>query len=619
MSFDVPSSLGNIEDALLRLKLSFHNKTILSSWDPSQPPCLGNLSNWVGVICSRGGNVYALRLENMGLSGEIDINALIALPKLRSVSFMGNEFEGPMPSIWRLRALRSIYLSKNRFEGAISPNAFDGLNRLEILHLANNNFIGEIPPSLAKLPRLVELRLEDNKFQGSIPYFQTIFLRDLSLANNQLDGPIPNALSGIPADAFIGNKGLCGMPLESCFPSTDPSSSPLPPPKKKLVSIIPIIIAASIVLLVALVAIALIARKRKGKRGNRPLHVQGISLQPNRVMRNLESGQYSNKKKSNPTTKSKSETGKLCFMRYDGERFELPELLQSSAELLGSGCFGASYKASLGNCMMVVKRFKQMNNLDKEDFQEHMRRLGRLQHHNLLSLVAYCYRKDEKLLVSEGQLTLDWATRLKVIKGVARGLSYLYKELPSLTSPHGHLKSSNVLLDESFNPSLNDYGLTPLMNQDNAHQLMVAYKSPEYVEKGRINKKTDIWSLGILIVEIITGALPTDHYLQHGSRQVDLTRWVEEVVGEGVGVHVFDKNMGLTQDCENEILKMLRIGLSCCQNDVLRRWDIKEACERIEEVMEMDSHLKDDFHSSYVSEGIRGCSSREKSEDFTIV
>lgn len=95
-----------------------------------------------------------------------------------------------------------------------------------------------------------------------------------------------------------------------------------------------------------------------------------------------------------------AELGKLSFVRDDRERFDLQDLLRASAEVLGSGNFGSSYKAVLlDGQAVVVKRFKLMNNVGREEFHEHMRRLGRLRHPNLLPLVAYYYRKEEKLLV----------------------------------------------------------------------------------------------------------------------------------------------------------------------------------------------------------------------------
>lgn len=104
-----------------------------------------------------------------------------------------------------------------------------------------------------------------------------------------------------------------------------------------------------------------------------------------------------------PSTKEHEHTApKLNFVRQEGPRFELKDLLKSSAEVLGTGNFGCSYRASLtGGPSVVVKRYRDMNRVGKEDFEEHMRRLGRLSHPNLLPLLAYYYRKDDKLLVAD--------------------------------------------------------------------------------------------------------------------------------------------------------------------------------------------------------------------------
>lgn len=185
---------------------------------------------------------------------------------------------------------------------------------------------------------------------------------------------------------------------------------------------------------------------------------------------------------------------------------------------------------------------------------------------------------------------LDWPTRLKIVKGVARGLAYLYNALPTLIVPHGHLKSSNVLLDESFEPLLTDYALSPVINLDHAQQIIMPYKSPEYAQLGRITKKTDVWSFGILILEILTGKFPENYLTHRHNSDSDIASWVNTMVtAEKRTSEVFDVEMGGVGNNKAELLKLLKIGLSCCEENVERRLDIKEALEQIEDLKEGES------------------------------
>lgn len=197
-----------------------------------------------------------------------------------------------------------------------------------------------------------------------------------------------------------------------------------------------------------------------------------------------------------------------------------------------------------------------------------------------------------------GKPSLDWPTRLKIVKGVTRGLLYLHQDLPSLMAPHGHLKSSNVLLTKTFEPLLTDYGLIPVINQEKAQEHMVAYRSPEYLQHRRVTKKTDVWGLGILILEILTGKFPAN--FSQGSDE-DLASWVKSGFHGVWAPSLFDKEMDNTSHCEEHILKLLRIGLSCCEPDVEKRLDIEEAAEKIEKLKEREGD-DDDFYSTYVSE-----------------
>ncbi|OWM86897.1 pollen receptor-like kinase 1 [Punica granatum] len=617
------SSNANTDSAvLLKFKSSIKDPSgVLSSWNASRPTCTKeDFSFWTGVLCYQG-SVWGLQLENMDLSGTIDVDSLVSLKSLRTLSFKNNSFEGPIPTINRLGALKALYLSDNLFSGEIPNGAFDGMLSLKKLHLAHNQFTGKIPGSLVLLPRLLELRMEDNQFTGQIPDFQQKKLLVVNLSGNSLEGPIPARLSKLDPSSFSGNKALCSAPLAPC-PSPSPPPSATPPPSRSsgmreppsYIAIIVIAIVLGVALLIVLVVLIYCARRRRNS--NNSLEAPT----PSNLQRKASLKGESNSRMGSPEhsgSSKKGESTKLSFVRDDRERFDLQDLLKASAEILGSGCFGSSYKAALtSGTMMVVKRFRQMNNVGKEEFQEHMRRLGRLTHPNLLPLVAYYYRKEEKLLVSDfvsrgslavhlhsnharGQPALDWPTRLKIVKGVARGLSYLYAELPTLITPHGHLKSSNVLLNDCYEPLLNDYGLVPVINQESSEELMVAYKSPEYLQHARITKKTDVWSLGMLILEILTGKFPAN-FLQKGhasDEDEDLVKWVKTVEGSN---EVFDKEMKASPNSEGEMTKLLKIGLACCEAEVEKRMELKDVVEKIEEVKEKET--EDDFYSSYASE-----------------
>ncbi|CAI0388073.1 unnamed protein product [Linum tenue] len=634
----VPSWGLTDSESLLKFKASLANAKALADWADNSVVCDGDSANWIGVICDEG-LVLGLQLEKMGLGGKIDVDSLAELEELKTVSLMDNAFDGPLPDFKKLGGLRALYLSNNQFSGEIPADAFQGMTKLKKLYLSGNKFTGEIPSSLAGLSKLTNLRLEQNEFTGRLPEFTAKF-EDFNASDNKLEGPIPASLANLDPSAFSGNKGLCGKPLGECTAAPAPSDAAAP----TAASIVFVAIVGGFAVCGILAAALILMRRRHQPPESIEAGTPGVpDIQPDdpnpRAPKKQESrvaaGGGGGKKSA-----AAAEAVKLSFVREDRGKFELTDLLKASAEILGAGCFGSSYKAALtSGQVMVVKRFKQMNNVGREEFHEHMRRVGRLKHTNLLPLVAYYYRKEEKLLVHDfvpygslavhlhshqalGQPSLEWENRVKIIKGVARGLSYLYKELPSLISAHGHLKSNNVLLDENFEPYLTDYALIPVINQESAQELMVAYKSPEYLHHGRVTKKTDVWALGMLILEILTGRIPSTVLKQaRDSKEEDLAAWVRSVPEEEWPRAAVDKELAeeINEQNQGEVVKLVRIGLGCCEADVERRFDLKEAVERIEEVKVVNDD--DDFYSSYSESttgggGERRKPSRELSADF---
>lgn len=194
-----------------------------------------------------------------------------------------------------------------------------------------------------------------------------------------------------------GNKNLCGSPLKPCESSDMSSSSDSSSGDDLSGGIIALIVLAVLAALVCMLICFFLICKKKRKSEEEPpeLSSEKSTLVPPATA-NPESANASDK------TARKSRVEKLSFINDDSEKFELPDLLRASAEILGSGTFGSSYKAVLSATnTVVVKRFKHMNVVGREDFHEHMRRIGRLKHPRLLPLVAYYYRKEEKLLVCD--------------------------------------------------------------------------------------------------------------------------------------------------------------------------------------------------------------------------
>lgn len=192
-------SLADNAQVLMNFKTFLSNADALSNW--------GNQSigvcSWTGVLCFNQ-SFHGLRLEHMGLGGTVDVDTLHLLSNLNSFSVINNNFEGPMPEFKKLVNLRALFLSNNKFSGEIPDDAFDGMKRLKRVFLAENEFTGHIPTSLAQLPKLFDVDIHGNSFEGNIPEFQQTDFRVFNLSYNNLEGRIPESLSSKDPTSFAG-------------------------------------------------------------------------------------------------------------------------------------------------------------------------------------------------------------------------------------------------------------------------------------------------------------------------------------------------------------------------------------------------------------------------------
>ncbi|GKV09791.1 hypothetical protein SLEP1_g21235 [Rubroshorea leprosula] len=599
------ASSASDSDALLKLKQSFTNANALDSWKPGSDPC-SKEGNWKGLVCNNG-VAMGLRLEGMHLSGAIDVDALQEIKGLRSISLINNSFSGSIPEFNRLGSLRAMFLSGNKFSGNIASDYFVKMGALRKVWLSENEFTGNIPASLGQLSRLIELHLENNQFSGRIPNFNNQTLVTLNLANNKLEGEIPPSLSRFDANSFVGNPDLCGETLGvKCEKKGDKFGIIELDLRRNYYRKIMVaaIVTLGVMLLIVVIIYALRWRKKEKEslevfRKDRQISMESIEVKvsvPKKKQEEELSKKRSGSSRKGSHNKGGGGMGELVMVNTEKGVFGLPDLMKAAAEVLGNGGLGSSYKAMMANGVAVaVKRMREMNAVGREEFDADLKRLGKLKHPNILTPLAYHFRRDEKLFVFEylpkGSLLyllhgdrgpshseLDWPARLKIIKGIAKGLDYLYTELASLDVPHGNLKSSNVLFGSDNEPLLSEYGFCPFMNPD--AQVLFAYKTPEAVQTGKVTPKSDVYCLGIVILEIITGKFPSQ-YLNNATGGTDVVQWVESAISEGTQAELFDPEIA-SSGISSGMEELLQIGAACCQSNPEQRLDMKEAIKRIE-------------------------------------
>lgn len=183
---------------------------------------------------------------------------------------------------------------------------------------------------------------------------------------------------------------------------------------------------------------------------------------------------------------------------------------------------------------------------------------------------------------------LTWPVRLKIIQGVAQGLSYLHTELSSSDLPHGDLKSSNILINTDHEPILTGYGFYSLMSNAHAAQALIAFKSPEAVQNNQVTPKCDVYCLGIVILEIITGKFPSQ-YLNTGKGGIDIAQWVKSAIAEGREVELSDPDMTASaKDSMSSIKELIHIGAACVESNPQQRINIREVIRRIEEIQQQN-------------------------------
>ncbi|KAM3332270.1 hypothetical protein ACQJBY_027837 [Aegilops geniculata] len=262
----------------------------------------------------------------------------------------------------------------------------------------------------------------------------------------------------------------------------------------------------------------------------------------------------------------------------------------SDENLLGEGGFGCVYKGILPDGRPVaIKKLKIGNGQGEREFRAEVDTISRVHHRHLVSLVGYCVSEGQRMLVYDfvpnntlyyhlhvNEVPLDWRTRVKIAAGAARGIAYLHEDChPRII--HRDIKSSNILLDDNFEAQVSDFGLARLAADSNTHvttRVMgtFGYLAPEYALSGKLTAKSDLYSFGVVLLELITGRKPVDSSQPLGDES--LVEWARPFLSQAIEHRDFgdlpDPRMENKFE-ENEMYHMIGAAAACIRHSAVMR------------------------------------------------
>ncbi|KAF7014349.1 hypothetical protein CFC21_028353 [Triticum aestivum] len=636
----VPSSLGFLPD--LRGLYLFNNR-----FSGAVPPEIGRClalqsfdasSNLLtGVLPASIANstkLIRLNLSRNAISGEVPAE-VVGSSSLLFLDLSYNKLSGRIPDSFgggskapssssRKEAVTGSYqlvflgLAHNSLDGPV-PESLAGLSKLQELDLAGNNLNGSIPAQLGSLHDLKALDLSGNALAGEIPESLgnlTATLKFFNVSYNNLSGAVPASLAQkFGPTSFAGNILLCGYSASSPPCPVSPSPAPASTSQgatgrhglrkfstKELALIIAgIVIGVLILLSLCCLLLCLLTRKKKSSTGTGARSGKQASSKDAAGAGAAAAAAGRGEKPGASEAESGGDVGGK-LVHFDGPlAFTADDLLCATAEIMGKSTYGTVYKATLEDGSLVaVKRLREKITKGQKEFEAEAAALGKVRHPNLLSLRAYYLGpKGEKLLVFDyipkGSLSaflharapntpVDWATRMAIAKGTARGLAYLHDDMNIL---HGNLTGSNVLLDDDSSPKIADIGLSRLMTAAANSSVLAAagalgYRAPELSKLKKASGKTDVYSLGVIILELLTGKSPADT-----TNGMDLPQWVGSIVKEEWTNEVFD--LELMRDTAagpegDELMDTLKLGLQCVEASPSARPEAREVLRQLEEI-----------------------------------
>ncbi|KAL1192375.1 putative inactive leucine-rich repeat receptor-like protein kinase [Cardamine amara subsp. amara] len=565
-------------------------------------------------------DLQSLVLSGNSFSGFVP-DEIGSLKSLMTLDLSRNSFNDSIPlSLIQCKKLKTLVLSKNSFSGDLPTGFGSNLVHLRTLNLSFNRLTGTIPEDIGSLKNLKgTLDLSHNLFLGLIP----ISLGDLpellyvDLSYNNLSGLIPksNVLLNAGPNAFQGNPLLCGLPLKvSCTTrNTYVVPSQLYTRRAKHHSRLCIILTATIVGVIFLASLFIYYLRKASSRAKKDRNNRACHLEE-KLKKTVKQEFFCFKTGNSESEAVDENKTQQVFMPMDPEiEFDLDQLLKASAFLLGKSRIGLVYKVVLENgLMLAVRRLEDKGWLRLKEFLADVEAMAKIKHLNVLNLKACCWSPEEKLLIYDyipnGDLCsaiqgrpgsvsckqLTWPVRLRILRGIAKGLTYIHEFSPK-RYVHGHINSSNILLGPNLEPKISGFGLgrivdtssdirsdqiSPMETSSPIVSKESYYQAPEASSKmTKPSQKWDVYSFGLVVLEMVTGKSPV-------SLEMDLVMWVESACDRNKPVwYVLDPVLARDVDLEDSMVQVIKIGLACVQKNPDKRPVMRNVLESFEKLV----------------------------------
>ncbi|XP_076895984.1 putative receptor-like protein kinase At3g47110 [Bidens hawaiensis] len=581
----IPISIGYLQNLE---KLGIFNNQLSGKI----PDSVGNLSLLIilalssnmleGVIPSSLGNcqrLLELYLNDNKLNGEIPAQVFQLSSLSIKLDLSQNNLSGSLPiEVGDLNMLIDLDLSDNNLSSKI-PSSLGGCTSLSRLSLKGNLFQGMIPPSLNSLKALMWLDISRNNLSGQVPFFLER-LQYLNLSYNDFEGRIPTTGVFANASAFsgLGNSGLCGDSIRLGLPICKETKNHR---MRFPLSVIIILSASTLFIIICLVYVWC---KKKNK---------SEPSQPSADSRFLKVSYIQ------------------LFKATDGF---------SEANLIGHGGFGFVYKGILGNNddrFVAIKVLRLQNQEAKRSFMRECEAWRNIRHRNILKMITSCSSVDfqgnnfkalvyefmpngslhDLLHSSENISGLSLPQIISILIDVASALDYIHNHcLPPVV--HGDLKPSNILLDDDMVAHVGDFGLARFLgttsHQNNSTGIRgtIGYAAPEYGLGSEMTCTGDIYSFGILVLEVMTGKKPTNDIFNEGLNihkfaSMALQDRVTNVINVSIlNVYKEQNKEANAKKIEECLASTINTGVSCSMESPQQRMDIKKVIHELQHILD---------------------------------